>query len=160
MPAIFDLLYREYCRACLAEMRKQLLIAAERPEAPEMWDYDPADCSSVAGPTHSAKPVTACRTAACQVGTVACKEYLNGASPDQRLMAAPATHYVKSDDVHIAYQVLGNGPLDLVFVPGFVRALRRAGMWRNAARSSVAWHHSPALICFDEHGTRIADLNP
>ncbi|PDT64103.1 hypothetical protein CO683_40335 [Bradyrhizobium ottawaense] len=34
MPAIFDLLYREYCRACLAEMRKQLLIAAERPEAP------------------------------------------------------------------------------------------------------------------------------
>jgi hypothetical protein len=26
MPAIFDLLYREYCRARLAEMRKQLLI--------------------------------------------------------------------------------------------------------------------------------------
>lgn len=34
MPAIFDLLYREYCRACLSEMRKQLLIAAERPEVP------------------------------------------------------------------------------------------------------------------------------
>ncbi|MBH5372081.1 hypothetical protein [Bradyrhizobium glycinis] len=33
MPAIFDLLYREYCRARLAEMRKQLLIAAERTEA-------------------------------------------------------------------------------------------------------------------------------
>jgi hypothetical protein len=26
MSAIFDLLYREYCRARLAEMRKQLLI--------------------------------------------------------------------------------------------------------------------------------------
>ena len=26
MPIIFDLLYREYCRARLAEMRKQLLI--------------------------------------------------------------------------------------------------------------------------------------
>jgi hypothetical protein len=26
VPAIFDLLYREYCRARLAEMRKQLLI--------------------------------------------------------------------------------------------------------------------------------------
>ena len=26
MPTIFDLLYREYCRARLAEMRKQLLI--------------------------------------------------------------------------------------------------------------------------------------
>src|SRR5258708_16804117 len=35
MPAIFDLLYREYCRARLAEMRKQLLISPERHEAPE-----------------------------------------------------------------------------------------------------------------------------
>ena len=26
MSSIFDLLYREYCRASLAEMRKQLLI--------------------------------------------------------------------------------------------------------------------------------------
>lgn len=26
MPIIFDLLYREYCRARLAEMRKQLLV--------------------------------------------------------------------------------------------------------------------------------------
>ncbi len=35
MPAIFDLLYREYCRARLAEMRKQLLIAPDRHEVPE-----------------------------------------------------------------------------------------------------------------------------
>ena len=35
MPAIFDLLYREYCRARLAEMRKQLLISPERHEVPE-----------------------------------------------------------------------------------------------------------------------------
>lgn len=41
MPAIFDLLYREYCRARLAEMRKQLLIAAERSEALEAH-YQPA----------------------------------------------------------------------------------------------------------------------
>ena len=33
MPAIFDLLYFEYCRARLAEMRKQLLIAGKSPEA-------------------------------------------------------------------------------------------------------------------------------
>ncbi|MGY8634422.1 hypothetical protein RAD15_18255 [Bradyrhizobium sp. 14AA] len=42
MPTILDLLYREYCRARLAEMRKQLLIAAERSEALEP-DYHPAD---------------------------------------------------------------------------------------------------------------------
>jgi len=34
MPAIFDLLYREYCRARLAEMRKQLLMSRERHEVP------------------------------------------------------------------------------------------------------------------------------
>ena len=30
------------------------------------------------------------------------------------------THYADSDGVSIAYQVHGEGPLDLVFVPGFV----------------------------------------
>ncbi|MGY8634595.1 hypothetical protein RAD15_19145 [Bradyrhizobium sp. 14AA] len=42
MPAIFDLLYREYCRARLAEMRKQLLIVGQIPEGLEA-DYDRAD---------------------------------------------------------------------------------------------------------------------
>ncbi len=35
MPAIFDLLYREYCRARLAEMRKQLLIQPKSHGLPE-----------------------------------------------------------------------------------------------------------------------------
>jgi hypothetical protein len=50
MPAIFDLLYFEYCRARLAEMRKQLLIAGESPEAlqeecgvAEIADHDGVD---------------------------------------------------------------------------------------------------------------------
>jgi hypothetical protein len=38
MPTIFDFLYREYCRARLAEMRKQLLISPERHEVPEAKD--------------------------------------------------------------------------------------------------------------------------
>jgi hypothetical protein len=44
MSAIFDLLYREYCRARLAEMRKQLLVSAASDEIPEAtWDAsDPA----------------------------------------------------------------------------------------------------------------------
>ncbi|MEZ2142530.1 hypothetical protein AAE026_09500 [Bradyrhizobium sp. DN5] len=42
MPTIFDMLYREYCRARLAEMRKQLLISAKRSEALEAH-YPPAD---------------------------------------------------------------------------------------------------------------------
>ncbi|UPK30759.1 hypothetical protein IVB26_33245 [Bradyrhizobium sp. 195] len=39
MPTILDMLYREYCRARLAEMRKQLLIAAERSEALEAYHH-------------------------------------------------------------------------------------------------------------------------
>jgi hypothetical protein len=39
----------------------------------------------------------------------------------------PSTHYVKSDDVYIAYQVLGEGSLDLIFVPGFVSNVE--AMW-------------------------------
>jgi hypothetical protein len=35
MPTIFDFLYREYCRARLAEMRKQLLLSAESQVVPE-----------------------------------------------------------------------------------------------------------------------------
>lgn len=35
-------------------------------------------------------------------------------------MEAPETRYAKSGEVRIAYQVVGEGPLDLVFVPGFV----------------------------------------
>jgi hypothetical protein len=32
VPAIFDLLYKEFCRARLAEMRKQLLLTGKHPE--------------------------------------------------------------------------------------------------------------------------------
>jgi hypothetical protein len=39
----------------------------------------------------------------------------------------PETRYAKSGDVHIAYQVIGNGPFDLVFVPGFISHVERLG---------------------------------
>jgi len=38
-------------------------------------------------------------------------------------MKLPETRYARSGDVRIAYQVIGNGPIDLVFVPGFLLAL-------------------------------------
>ena len=36
---------------------------------------------------------------------------------------APRTHYARNGDVNIAYQVAGEGPIDLVFVPGFISHL-------------------------------------
>ena len=32
----------------------------------------------------------------------------------------PTTRYAKSGNVHVAYQVFGDGPKNLVFVPGFI----------------------------------------
>lgn len=72
-------------------------------------------------------------------------------------MAAPATHYVKSDDVHIAYQVLGNGPLDLVFVPGFVSHVEAS--WHVAERSAFFRRLASfsRLILFDTRGTGMSE---
>ncbi len=38
----------------------------------------------------------------------------------------PETKYAKSGDVNIAYQVVGDGPFDLVVVPGFASHLEVA----------------------------------
>src|SRR4029078_8624170 len=49
------------------------------------------------------------------IATAACVALREGPA-----MAMRVTHYAKSGDVHIAYQVFGSGPIDLVLVPGFV----------------------------------------
>jgi class 3 adenylate cyclase len=72
-------------------------------------------------------------------------------------MAVPATHYVKSDDVHIAYQVIGDGPLDLLFVPGFVSHIEAT--WQSPTRSSFFRRLASfsRLILFDKRGTGMSD---
>ena len=44
-------------------------------------------------------------------------------TPQTEVFRPPETHYVRSRDVNIAYQVLGEGPIDLVFVMGWVSHL-------------------------------------
>jgi class 3 adenylate cyclase len=69
----------------------------------------------------------------------------------------PETHYVKSDDVHIAYQVLGEGPLDLLFVPGFVSNVE--ALWRSPDQSAFFRRLASfcRLILFDKRGTGMSD---
>jgi pimeloyl-ACP methyl ester carboxylesterase len=72
-------------------------------------------------------------------------------------MEAPETRYAESGGLHLAYQVLGEGPPDLVFVaefwnsieaqweePGFERFLRRLASFSR-------------LICFDQRGSGMSD---
>jgi hypothetical protein len=46
---------------------------------------------------------------------------------DTPAVAVAEVQYAKSGDVNIAYQVWGEGPIDLVFVPGFVSHLEIEG---------------------------------
>ena len=69
----------------------------------------------------------------------------------------PTTRYVKSDDVHVAYQVIGDGPLDLLRVPGFVSNME-AG-WQSPPVASFIRRLSSfcRLILFDKRGTGMSD---
>src|SRR4029450_8124377 len=73
--------------------------------------------------------------------------------PDNR----PQTKYASSDGVHLAYQVFGEGDLDLVLVNGFTTHVE------------LVWEHEPArrflegvasfarVINFDRRGSGLSD---
>ena len=70
---------------------------------------------------------------------------------------APETKYALSGGVNIAYQVLGDGPLDLVVVPGWVSNLD--AFWEEPAVDAFYRRLSSfsRLILFDKRGTGLSD---
>jgi pimeloyl-ACP methyl ester carboxylesterase/class 3 adenylate cyclase len=69
----------------------------------------------------------------------------------------PQTHYARSGDVNIAYQVVGDGPFDLVFVPGFVSHLDLQWADPRIARFLEKLGSFSRLIMFDKRGTGLSD---
>jgi pimeloyl-ACP methyl ester carboxylesterase/class 3 adenylate cyclase len=69
----------------------------------------------------------------------------------------PETHYAKSGEINIAYQVVGNGPLDLVFVPGFISHLDLQWADPRIARFLEKLASFSRLILFDKRGTGLSD---
>jgi len=69
----------------------------------------------------------------------------------------PETRYARSGDVHIAYQVVGEGPLDLVLVPGFVSQLDMQWADAGMARFLRGLASFARLILFDKRGTGLSD---
>ncbi len=69
----------------------------------------------------------------------------------------PVTKYAKSGDVNIAHQIIGDGPIDLVFVPGWVSHLEY--MWEepSVARFFNQLASFSRLILFDKRGTGLSD---
>lgn len=73
------------------------------------------------------------------------------------MRAAPRTRYAKSGDVNIAYQVVGDGPFDLVYVPGFVSHLEAS--WEMPFYAGILDRLASfsRLIFFDKRGTGLSD---
>src|SRR4029079_8751299 len=73
------------------------------------------------------------------------------------MTAIPTTRYVRSDDVHVAYQVIGDGPLDLLWVPGDVSHVEAAGQSPQHAAFIRRLASFCRLILFDKRGTGMSD---
>ena len=69
----------------------------------------------------------------------------------------PETRYAKSGGINIAYQVVGEGPFDLVYVPGWVSNVESA--WEEPSYESFLRRLArfSRLILFDKRGTGLSD---
>jgi class 3 adenylate cyclase len=72
----------------------------------------------------------------------------------------PETRYAKSGDVNIAYQVVGAGPVDLVYVPGWVSHVELAWELPDLALGFERLASFSRLILFDKRGTGMSDPVP
>ena len=72
-------------------------------------------------------------------------------------MSDPVTRYAMSSDLHIAYQVFGEGPLDLVYAPGFISHVEmnwELPYWVNIFRRLSRFSR---VIVFDKRGSGLSD---
>jgi pimeloyl-ACP methyl ester carboxylesterase len=79
-----------------------------------------------------------------------------GAMPRRRL-PVPSTRYTKSGDVAVAYQTLGDGPFDLVYVPGWISHLEYGWQQPRVAHLFRRLASFSRLILFDKRGTGLSD---
>jgi pimeloyl-ACP methyl ester carboxylesterase len=77
-------------------------------------------------------------------------------------MQQPVTRYAKSGDIHIAYQVFGDGPTNIVLVPYFVSNIEMYWDRPEVARWLLRLASFGRVVMFDKRGTggsdRVAEL--
>jgi pimeloyl-ACP methyl ester carboxylesterase/DNA-binding winged helix-turn-helix (wHTH) protein len=79
------------------------------------------------------------------------------ARPLEPPFSPPQVRYARSGDVNIAYQTLGDGPLDLVFVMGWISHLDYFWTEPSFARFLRRLASFSRLILFDKRGTGLSD---
>lgn len=72
-------------------------------------------------------------------------------------MDIPSVHYARSGEFYIAYQVLGEGPNDLVLLPGWISHLEIAWEQPRLANSFRRLASFSRLILLDKRGTGLSD---
>ncbi|MBL8814945.1 MAG: alpha/beta fold hydrolase [Planctomyces sp.] len=86
--------------------------------------------------------------------------HTGNAQPASTDLQIPEVHYATSDEVSIAYQVIGSGPLDLIFVMGWVSHLDWFWKEPSFARFLRRLGDSFRVILFDKRGTGLSDRVP
>lgn len=76
------------------------------------------------------------------------------------MAATPETKYARSGDFHIAYQTVGQGPLDLVFVHGWISHIEHLWEEPGLARFLHGLASFSRLILLDKRGTGMSDPVP
>ena len=76
-------------------------------------------------------------------------------------MNVPETNYTKTaDGVHIAYQVFGEGPIDILFVLGWVTHIERMWDEPNFRRFFTRLASFSRVMVFDKRGVGLSDRVP
>lgn len=75
-------------------------------------------------------------------------------------MKMPRTRYTKSGELNIAYQVVGEGPIDLVFAAGWISNVELGWEHPQVARFYERLASFSRLILFDKRGTGLSDHVP
>lgn len=75
-------------------------------------------------------------------------------------MQPPPTRYVERDGVSIAYQVVGDGPVDLLLAPGFISHLDLQWTEPKYVRFLSRLSSFSRLILYDKPGTGLSDPIP
>jgi pimeloyl-ACP methyl ester carboxylesterase len=69
----------------------------------------------------------------------------------------PRTRYALSGDAHIAYQVFGEGDIDLVFIPGFVSNVEHYWAMPRVPDLLERMGSFARVVMFDKRGTGLSD---
>jgi len=79
------------------------------------------------------------------------------ACDDTPVPGAPTTLYVRSGDVDLAYQIVGEGPLDFVFVPGWAWNLELAWDLEEIARFFERTSRFARTVIVEKRGVGLSD---